>query len=183
MQTYILDLETLLSLLEEVGQNGTLSTELPSGVPGFKEYCRARIDLQEGKIVLCQIEGRNGRVLASQRQALQLVSNLGSREWQLVEAPSLKLLSSSPVDRSSGSMRSVQVPLSSLVPRRVPRIDQQTLNRLPRRHRQVLSLIDGRRSIERIATLFRSSADGQSLRQVEEIVQELQAMGMVTLEA
>jgi hypothetical protein len=180
MQTYILDLETLLSLLEEAGQSGSLFTELPSGVPGFKEYCRARIDLQEGKIVLCQIEGRNDRILASKRQALQLVSNLGSREWHLVEAASpLRPLSPSPIDRSSPSKRSVL--MSSLVPRRVPLIDQSTLSRLPRRHRQVLSLIDGTRSIERIAALLPSSAGGQPVQHVEEIVQQLEALGMITI--
>ncbi len=180
MQTYILDLETLLSLLEEAGQNGSLFTELPSGISGFKEYCRARIDLQEGKIVFCQIEGRNGRILASKRQALQLVSNLGSREWHLVEAPSPpRALSPSPVDRSSPSRRSLQA--SSLVPQRVPLIDQYALSRLPRRHRQVLSLIDGTRSIERIAALLHSSTDGNPIQQVEEIVQELEVLGMITI--
>lgn len=179
MQTYILDLETLLSLLEEAGQSGNLSTELPSGVPGLKERCWARIDLQEGKIVLCQIEGRNGRILASNRQALQLVSNLGSREWHLVEAPAPRLLSPSPVDRSSRSRRSLQA--RSLVPQRVPLINQYTLNRLSRRHRQVLSLIDGTRSIERIAALLHPSVDGQLIQQVEEIVQELEVLGMITI--
>ncbi len=180
MQTYILDLETLLSLLEEVGQSGTLSTELPTGLPGFKEYCWARVDLQEGKIVFCQIEGRHGRILASGRQALQLVSNLGSREWRLVEAPSLRPLSLSPVERSPRSQRSL--PASSLVPQQVRLIDRSSLNRLPRRHRQVLSLIDGTRSIERIAALLHSSGDGQAIQQVEEIVQELKALGVITIE-
>jgi hypothetical protein len=184
MQTYTLDLETLVSLLEELGQNGRLSCEMPSGVPGLREACQARIDLQDGKIIFCQIEGRGRRVLASGNQALRLLSNLGPREWQLVETQpeeTQPLLATGPLQSNSRNAMNVRTP--SVIPQRVTAIDQQTLNRLPRRHRWVLNLVDGMRSVAKIASLLSSSPDMQTIQQVGEILQELEALGMITIKA
>jgi hypothetical protein len=51
MQKYNLDFETLLSLLEEIHQNGVLFTNFPPGFLGQKTGCQVRIALVEGKIV------------------------------------------------------------------------------------------------------------------------------------
>ncbi len=182
MQTYILDLETLLTLLQEVEQNGRLSTTLPSGIPGIKERCQARVDLQEGKIVFCQIEGQNGQVFARGSQALQLLSRLGSQEWQLIE---MQQLEASPVPNivqlSPQNQRFLYT--STFVPQRTTFIEQQTLNQLPLRHRQVLNLVDGMRSVERITVILFSSTDAQVLRQVGEILQELEAMKVIVVKS
>ncbi len=186
MQTYTLDLETLLALLEEAGQTGRLSTELPSGVPGFKERCQARVDLQGGKVVSCQLGGRNGRILISGNKALQLLSHLGPYEWQLVET---QLDGSFPTPTPTPTPAPIQVQppgvgnlyALSVVPRRTAYFDQRALDRLSRRHRRVLSLVDNVRSVEKIASLLSASPDTQFLQQVRDIVQELEAMGMITI--
>lgn len=182
MQTYILDLETLLTLLQEVEQNGRLSTTLPSGIPGIKERCQARVDLQEGKIIFCQIEGRYGQVFARGSQALQLLSRLGPQEWQLVDIQQLESLPvPTTVQRPPQNQRLLYT--STLVPQRITFIEQHTLNRLPLRHRQVLNLVDGMRSVERITAILFSSTDAQVLQQVGEILQELEAMKVITVKS
>lgn len=180
MQTYILDLETLLTLLGEVEQNGHLSTIFSSGIPGIKERCQAKVDLQEGKIVFCQIEGRNGRVFATGNQAIQLLSQLGPHEWQLVETQPIESLSPiTTVQLSPQNQRYLYT--STLVPQRITFIDQRTLNRLPLRHKHVLNLVDGKRSVGRIAAILFSSTDGQIIQQVGEILRELETMKMVAI--
>jgi len=182
MQTYILDLKTLLTLLEEVEQNGRLSTILLSGISGIKERCQAKVDLQEGKIVFCQIEGRDGHVFATGNQALQLLSQLGPQEWQLVETlQSGSLLPANTVQISPKNRRNLYT--SDLVPQRITFIDQRTLNRLPLRHKHVLNLVDGTRSVGRIAAILFSSTDGQIIQQVGEILQELEAMKMIVIKS
>ncbi len=182
MQTYTLDLETLLALLQEVEQNGRLSTILPSGIPGIKERCQARVDLQEGKIIFCQIEGQHGQVIARGSQALQLLSRLDSQEWQLVAIQQLESLPvSTTVQQSSQNQWLLYT--SALVPQRIPLIEQHTLNRLPLRHRQVLNLVDGIRSVERITLILFSSTDAQIIQQVGKILQELEAMKVITVKS
>ena|SRR5581483_7105817 len=192
MRMYQLDIETLLSLLYEAGQSGRLSTTLPSGFPGFKQSCQASIGLQEGNIVFCQIEQRNGRVLVSGKQALQILSRSGTREWQLEEAQFQQ--TSTPVSTpvlppAMTATTATTLPNQerqhdpSVIPQRRTFIDQNTLSHFSRQQRRVLNLVDGRRSVERIATLLSASSDQsavrQTLQQVEEILRELEASGAI----
>lgn len=189
MRIYQLDIETLLSLLYEAGQSGRLSTTLPSGVPGFKQFCQANIGLQEGKIVFCQIEQSNGRVLVSGKQALQILSRAGTREWQLEEAQFRQ--ATSPVATPAPPTVTTATPLSSqerqrglsVIPQRGAFINQNTLSHFSRQQRRVLNLVDGIRSVERIAMLLSASSDPsairQTLQQVEEILRELEALGAI----
>jgi hypothetical protein len=188
MRMYQLDIETLLSLLYEAGQSGRLSTTLPSGIPGFKQYCRASIDLQEGKIVFCQIEQRNGRVLISGKQALQILSRSGTHEWLLEEVqfhqgptPVLPPATTATTVTTIPNLEKQHGP--SVVPQRKTFIDQSTLSRFSRQQRRVLNLVDGKRSVERIAILLSASSDPsairQTLQQVEERLRELEALGAI----
>ncbi len=180
MQTYILDLETLLTILQEVDQNGSLSTTLPSGIATIKERCQARIDLQDGKIAFCQIDGQNGEVFARGSQALQLLSRLSPQEWQLIEAQQPKAASTANKAQLSAQNQRFLYTFT-LVPRRTVGIEPHTLNRLPLRHRQVFNLIDGMRNVERITEILFSSTDIEALQQVGEILQELEAMKVIVV--
>ncbi len=188
MRTYQLDIETLLSLLYEAGQSGRLSTQLPSGIPGFKQYCQASIGLQEGKIVFCQIEQRNGRVLVSGKQALQILSRSGTREWLLEEFQFHQTPSPAPPSSTTATTAPL-LPTQetqhgpSIVPQRRTFIDQNALSHFSRQQRRVLNLVDGTRSSERIAILLSSSSDPsairQTLQQVEEVLRELELSGAI----
>jgi hypothetical protein len=180
MEVYTLDLETLLSLLQMQEQNGRLSSEV-RGVIGLKEPCRVNIELQNGKIIACQIEGMHTKVRFIGEQALTKLSHLGTQEWKLEKSqqpqPSLVAPPSSayPNERKHQSML-------SQIPQRIRQDNLQLLNRLSRSQRRVWNLIDGVRSVEKIAMLLSSSPDlsAQQQQHVKEVMRELQTMGMIT---
>jgi hypothetical protein len=212
MQTYMLELETLLYILEESEQNGILSAELVAGVPGFKERCRAKIGLRAGKIAACELEGTNGRILIAGMSALRALSNLGVQEWQLLENQSREQLSPAQTSdrkgeqseryekqsRAIGPVLPVVAPippsfttnepdrrtssLLSFIPHRVASVNGRALEQLPRSHRRVLSLVDGSRNIERISFLLSSSSGIQNNQQLWKIMKDLEIMGMIRIE-
>jgi len=176
MQKFTLDLRTMLSLLGEAEQTGQLTADLPSGIPGLKKRCQVRILLQGGKVVLCEITGGGGYLLASGDEAIRLLTQLRACVWKLEESqvdepPSLPTTSS-------------QSPLFDeryVVPQRIASVNRQMLEQLSRRQRQVLNLVDGVRTVEKITFLLSASSDDYSIRQTQVIVQELRARGLIII--
>ena len=87
MHVYRLDLESLLPLLAEFQQDGSLSTMLPSGMLKRKGPCKARLDLLQGKVVYCHIEDNNRQVvyILDSRKIASTLYGLGDLDWQLDE--------------------------------------------------------------------------------------------------
>ena len=186
MQKFTLDLRTMLSLLGEAEQTGQLTADLPSGIPGLKKRCQVRILLQGGKVVLCEITGGGGYLLASGDEAIRLLTQLRACVWKLEESqvdepPSLPTTSSqSPLSEATSN----QSPLFDeryVVPQRIASVNRQMLEQLSRRQRQVLNLVDGVRTVEKITFLLSASSDDYSIRQTQVIVQELRARGLIII--
>jgi len=215
MQKYELDLETLLSLLEELNQNSILFTNIPSGFLGQKMGCRVRIDLVAGKVAYCHIEDSEGRVhVLSNQRAFSLLYGMGPLEWfvetHLPETPSLvdSIDSSSgarlpamtsplpmvtrPFPTMTGPIPAVSsqhtIPLwrmSSIVPRQIINVEPQVLQTLSRDQRRVLVLVDGTRSVEKIAfILYSSSQDNRdtNIQAVLKTLRELESLRLITME-
>ena len=192
---YRIDLATILRLQEEFHRSGSLTAELPKGIPGWKEHCLAEIELREGRVVMCVICGSDGRYLASGEQALRLLHSLGMLRWQVQLhqrpnseplPPEIPLETSplQPYDRlPSQPLAPIPYvpeisPAFTLIPQRVVLFAQNDLHRLTHRQRRVFVLIDGVRSAAKIsAMLFPSSPDA---REVMDILSELEAMGLIT---
>lgn len=87
MRIYRLDLESLLPLLSEFQQDGSLSAVLPPGSLKQKGPCKARVDLLQGKVVYCHIEDGAGRtyILDNSKKIADTLYGLGELDWYLDE--------------------------------------------------------------------------------------------------
>jgi hypothetical protein len=197
MQKYELDLETLLSLLEEMNQNSILFTNMPSGFLGQRTGCQVRIDLVAGKVAYCHIEDSEGRVhVLGNQKAFSLLYGMGPLEWfvetRLPEIPSLADSNAPPpgtrfptITRSLPPVSSKHtIPLwrmSSVVPRQVVNIEPRVLQTLSRNQRRVLVLVDGTRNIEKIASILYSSSR-DSIQAVLKTLRELESLRLIAME-
>lgn len=197
MQKYELDLETLLSLLEEMRQNGILFTNMPSGFLGQKTGCQIRIDLVAGKVAYCHIEDSEGQVhILSNQKAFSLLYGMGPLEWfvetHLPDVPSLVDTNASlpgtmlpavtrPLPAKSSRDTIPLWRISSTVPRQIISIEPQVLQALSRNQRRVLVLVDGIRNIEKIASiLYLSSQDDMQI--VLKTLRELESLRLIAME-
>lgn len=176
---YSLDIETLISVLQNRHIQGFLEADLSTGgASGALKRGFVKVELREGKIVSILISDTNGRILYQGQDALNKVRRM-VLTWQLTETPSrsfdkdtntdptFPIQRSSalqhtqpemksllpPVDRSSASNTNNAVPvrLQSLLPGR--------LRYLSRSARTVYALVNGANSIQRIANLLSMPTD------------------------
>jgi len=175
MQSYSLDLITLLQILSRQRQSGLLQAEM-AHLPGSRQPGIARLEIVEGSVYTCTMYLKGGSIYAEGSKAYQMVSDAGSLEWIWSAYPSPRtpqqVIPFSPSENNTSS-------LSQLVPRQTVQLDAGILNRLPRSHRRVLVLIDGIRTIGKIASMLALTDDNELLT----ILRELQTEGLVILGA
>lgn len=202
---YTIDLTTLLQLLREFRRTGVLRAELPSGVRDLKRPCLAVIELLNGEVVTCQVKDTKGQTLFWNQEAYEAIVGVGKLNWVLdslseAELPSRQGLSNRPFrETTPPTTGPVQMPLAwpgppgpnvtarlsgqasisrlSRVPRHRIRPTQRDINAWPRLHRQIYILIDGARSVERIAAML-----SQPAQIVEQVLQEIEATGAILLD-
>ncbi len=176
MQSYPLDLATILYLLDQQQQSGLLQAAL-AGVPGTKEQCLARLKLIKGKVTSCVVHTSSGRLYAEGRRALALLAEMGTLEWvwKIEEESSVTRPLSAVQARTAGT-----TPNELIVPRRREPLRMETLQRCSRTQRRVLGLVDGRRSLNEIATIL--SIPPAEMPRLKEVMRELEAMELLSLE-
>ena len=186
---YTKDLSFLLRLLQTSRQSGILLVQAPEQDESNDSSWQGRFQLENGVVKACLVlHTRNGKILFRNDEAINWLLSQGKLEWRIEEEaqlPARPLPSSSPQwdegtrgDRSTGE----GLLLTPLWEKRRREIFQRTLrgdrapaNAFPSRdHRQVFSLIDGRRSIEEIVRLLQKPPEI-----VLRILQELQNAGFV----
>jgi hypothetical protein len=165
---YTLDFETIQQVMQEHRKTGFLFAELPSGVVGLREACRAEIKIMEGTIASCAIVGNSGRRLAG-KEAAQGLARLGRLRWTFTPQQ----------DTAAQPAVSVPVPgdLSAFPRRYVVYLDQQQMRNWSRMHRAVFALADGTKSVMKIAEILSTSPD-----LVEKVLRDLQSIGVITIE-
>ena len=172
---YLLDIETLLLFLSSRRQSGEVSAELKR-FPGiaYKGPCYAYITLIEGKVISCIVQDQEGTTLVNGETALRGLRAMGQLDW----------------DWATTSLKSVVAPpaqenhppdMFSLIPRRIVPFEMIDRNTLPRRHWQVLLLIDGSRTVTRIASILSVSPLPSDLQEVIRILQDLQQRGIIVV--
>ncbi len=171
---YLLDLETLLLFLSSRRQSGEVSTDLKR-FPGiaYKGPCHAYITLIEGTVISCIVQDQEGRILVDGESALQGLKGMGQLDWDW-STTSLKSVLAPPTQENPPDM-------SSLIPRRIVPFEMIDRNTLPRRHWQILLLVDGSRTVARIATLLSVSPSPSDLREVISILQDLHQRGIIVV--
>jgi len=163
---YLLDIETLLLFLSSRRQSGEVSTDLkrfPS--IAYKGPCHTSITLIEGKVISCIVQDQEGRILVDGENALQGLKGMGQLDWAW-STSNLKSVGAPPAQMNPSDM-------SSLIPRRIVPLEMIDRNTLPRRHWQILLLVDGSRTATRIAMILSASASPSDLQEVIRILQDL----------
>ena len=168
MSMYTLDFETIQQVMQEHQKTGFLSADLPSGVAGLREPCRAEIKIMAGAVDSCSIVGRSGRRLVGP-DAAQGLSRLGRIRWTFT------------AQRESPTQPTPAVSLpgsATVFPRRyVIYLDQQQMRNWSRLHRAVFSLADGTKSILKISEILSTSPE-----LVDKALRDLQSIGAVALD-
>jgi len=176
---YSLDIETLISVLQNRRIQGFLEADLSTG--GFSGPLRSgfiRVELQEGKIVSAFISDANGRILHRGQEALSKVGGV-VLTWQLTETllnsldKNVRYDANFPGQHSSAlnQTQSITHPLLSpvdrsfalnignFVPVRSQTISPERLRFLSRSVRSMYALVNGVNSIQRIADLLSLPVD------------------------
>ena len=169
---YLLDIETLLLFLSNRRQSGEVSTDLKR-FPGiaYKGPCHAYITMKEGKVISSIVQDQEGRILVEGDRALQGLKGMGQLDWAWATV-SLKSVPAAPDQRNPPDM-------SSLILRRIIPLEMIDRNTLPRRYWQILLLVDGSRTVARIASILSVSPSASDLQEVIRIVQELHQRGII----
>jgi hypothetical protein len=78
---YTIDLVTILQMLREFRQTGTLRADLPSGLPRLKQPCFVITELVNGEMTACYVKDARGQILLSAQRAYQVISDAGKLNW------------------------------------------------------------------------------------------------------
>lgn len=176
---YSLDIETLISVLQNRQIQGFLEADLATGVvSGPLKGGFVKVELKEGKIASVSIKDANGRILYQGQEALSKVRKL-VLTWQLTETLSKSLdketrtdpafsvqrfpalnqtkpaknAFSWPVDRSTAPY------INEFVPIRRQDLPSARLRYLSRFARSIYALVNGANSTQRIADLLSQPVD------------------------
>lgn len=171
---YTIDLATLLQLLREFRRSGTLQTVLSSGIPELREPCHGLIELARGEIVSCSIKSNRGRTVVTGENAIRILGGMGVLDWTFdVQQSQSVAIPQGP------SLKRPAFPSTALspIPRRNVQVNARDMRQWPRKYWQVFVLVDGERSIDKIAAIL-----SQPSSIVDEVLQDLRAMGVVEIE-
>lgn len=186
---YVLDLMTLMQLLSRQRQNGELQADR-ARISGVREHCQVSIQILRGAIHSCVIRTASGKVVAEGEKAVQLIWGV-TLEWDLLllqsnsksfpsqpnfTPPVTPPATPYPTPRQFLPITSQPTePITPVIPVRVMPSDPGNITQLSRAHRKVFSLIDGQRSIDKIASLL-SVAERAELA---DIMNTLHSIGVI----
>ena len=158
MKTHALDLVTLLESLSH--HSALLNTPILDTLPGFGGACRGWVQVQNGTVASCVLEGVNGERMEGE-QALSLLRSV--TEWQVTldaELPE-RVPVQTPAVHSSPAVP--PVPETGIPARRVAALPPPLLAPLPNKERLVLgmvfTMVNGQRGIQDIKAQLHLSAD------------------------
>jgi hypothetical protein len=157
VQRYFLDSVTLLAILSRQKRSGTLSADHVH-IPAVGGDISISIVVEHGVVRDCQIM-RKQKVILQGKNAYLVIKTLSALEWSWSPLPaspislSPSLLVASPTEKSGTDYPQQRAGVQN----------RDLLQRLPHRHRQVLSLCDGTRSLDKIAAMLNISPQALSL--------------------
>lgn len=160
----------LVQMLKETRKNWVVNIETEE--TGSEKLWQAQLFFADGKVTACDVWRKaDGQGLFTDGGAISWLTSLPPLRWTLEGPTSQQALP--PAGNGSRATSSS----SPRVPQRPRQGEQGLLPSLSRKQRQVFALVDGTRSVERIAAIL-----CQPVEVVVEVLHELEAMGMATLE-
>ncbi len=176
LQSYYLDLSTLLQILSRQKRSGRLSVD-NIHVPSFKGNVSVVIEIEHGVVRNCQVMQRRV-VVATGQSAIQVLMTLQPGEWHWSSASvppgQSSALQPSSVERTTQPLS--YKPAPTAIPRQTSLAqDPKILNRLSRQHRRVLALIDGNRTPSQMASIL-----AMSTAELSRHISDLEQWGLVS---
>lgn len=158
MEYLQLEIDLILLHLKENSASGVLQADLPErfmlSVFSLKEPGQVQITLQAGEVVSAFIATPRGVVLQHPQRVVGTLAQVGSLYWQLMLAPDPQEISHSQTNpRLAAQPAATNMPLMLSIPYRTQQLPLAYFT--DPTARRVYQLIDGQRSIERIAVLAR----------------------------
>lgn len=180
MQSFTLDLKTLLQILSRQKQNGVLQADISSDKlrsMETRQMMQAQVLLESGVVRSCRIVFKNGELLEEAQKALQLLLDAGVIEWHWEPGtsplPKLEREDTS-VTRPLDISKQVPSPYFTLVPQRTIR-GEEVLSTLPREYRKILALVDGQRTVHKLAVILSMNDE-----EVMAVLRTLQSWGLIS---
>jgi len=185
------DLTSLLWILKTSRQSGIVLLELRD-VKGTStgEPWQAYLYLVEGRAVACRIYSKkDGRVLLGNEEAMHWLARWEKREfaWKALTSEQSRAIlfaqqSSSPQgllpspQRAASAQRLNEVMAANNdgVPQRLVSVEKNIMRSWPRNHRLIFALVDGKRSVEKIAAMLKLTQ-----KNVEEVLSDLHRIGVI----
>jgi hypothetical protein len=162
----------LMQMLKETQKNWVVKLETDD--IGSEKPWRAQLSYINGKVTTCRVwHKRDGRSLFTDGEAIRWLISLPQFTWT-PEALTLQPQQALP-QANSGTQALLSSP--PRVPQRIRQTEQWVIRSWPLKQRHVFALVDGDRSVDKIAAMLR-----QPVEVVVEILHELEAMGVMTLE-
>lgn len=183
VQTYFLDMSTLITILARQKRSGMLQADSVH-IPSIRGNALVSLVIADGTVQSCCVVQKRQKILEGE-QAYSALLALPALEWQWRPLVSLPAPPPPQPDRglaaSSGPANSQQsAPVVSSGPanknpqQTVGVLDSFVLQQLSRYHRRVLSLCDGTRSFDKIATMLFMSPKDLSI-----YIQDLEQWGLI----
>lgn len=184
---YVLKLDMLLRVLQSHQQTCELWAGVPAGsiaaatskLSGGKiqTACQAELSVVQGEVCTCLIRDQKTELILLEGQsAFDHLRLCGELCWSVqprpVSSPQLSL--SSAVEEGPDDGQDLW--LQRVPPHRVAHIEQGQVDVLPRRHRQVLNLVDGQRRMHEICRMLHCSFE-----QLTVILDDLEARHLILL--
>ena len=184
MQSYPLDLKTLLHLLSRKKQSGQLYARQVK-IAHVKEPLQAHLSLLNGEVQLCLLLTMSSDVYLSDTQAFQMLMQAGIIEWQWHEgnptSPSKPAATQPPPPPSQtqeAPRNQQELPLQgSSTPKRVMATNE-VFNALSRSERKMLLLMDGSRTVYDIAGMLSAN----EREELSKVLSELYRKGLIILQ-
>jgi hypothetical protein len=174
----------LLLILQSHQQTCHLQAEVPAGIMAtatnrlgkgkIQTLCQAELTIVQGQVQSCLIRDQRERQVMLQGQiAFDLLQLCGVLSWSVQAEPQassqLPIIEEGPDDGQTEKSQ-------SSLPRQTTLLEQRQITMLPRKHRQVLNLVNGQRGINELCRLLHCTRD-----QLMEILADLAADHLITL--
>jgi hypothetical protein len=156
---FVLPIGALIATMQTSFERVVLQAHL-SSLPGVsKQACLAHIVVGEGRIHACTIfHAQTGALLRQEHEAYKSLEALGDLEWTI--------LPYQPAPHEESIMTHLPHPSTppvpsqaSLIPQRKHQPEPNIIASLHPAYRKLLLLVDGKRSVERIAQLLSKSPE------------------------
>jgi hypothetical protein len=181
VRIYFLDVSTLITILARQKRSGTLQADSVH-IPSIRGNVLVSLVIADGTVQSCYVVQKRQKILEGE-QAYSALLALPALEWQwrpLVSLPAPPqpdrglAASSDPVNSQQGAPVASSGPANKNPQQTVGALDSSILQQLSRYHRRVLSLCDGTRSFDKIATMLFMSPKDLSI-----YIRDLEQWGLV----